>query len=233
MEIEGIQKLTLIDYPGNLACTLFIHGCNFKCGFCHNPELVVKPAEKNYSEEEILDFLRKRKKYLEGVCITGGEPLINLDKNVLRKIRELGYLIKIDTNGSFPEKLKELIDEKLVDYIAMDIKSGKEKYNEVVGVNVDLNKIEESIRMICGFGEYEFRTTVLREFHDKEEMKKIGEWLNEICKKKPKKYFLQGFKNKGKFVDSSYKVKKDLEKEYLNKLKGIAEDYFEIVEVRV
>jgi len=151
MQISGLQKLTLIDYPGKLACTIFLFGCNFKCGFCHNPELVFTNGQKAfYSEKDVLDFLDKRKKYLDGVCITGGEPLINPDlKDLLEKIKEKGFLIKVDTNGSNPELLKEIIEQKLIDYTAMDIKTDAESYDILVGVDVDLSKIEESIKIIA------------------------------------------------------------------------------------
>jgi pyruvate formate lyase activating enzyme len=232
MKIAGFQKLTLIDYPGKIACTLFLHGCNFRCGFCHNPELVIKKPEMNYSKEEILDFLSKRKKYLGGVCFTGGEPLIAIEKNFLRQIKSLGYNIKIDTNGSFPEKLKEIIDEKLVDFIAIDIKGSKEKYKDIANSDVDIKQIERSFRIASDFGSYEFRTTILEKFHDEKEIEKIGNWINKICEKKPKKYYLQGFKNSGKFIDEKYKMEKDTSRNHLNKLKKVAENYFESVGVR-
>ncbi len=232
MKIAGIQKLTLIDYPGKLACTLFFYGCNLRCGFCHNPELVIEPLGRIYSEKEVLDFLKDRKKYLDGVCITGGEPLLDIDKTFLRKIKEFGYDIKIDTNGCFPDAIKELVEENLVNYIAMDIKSGKDNYERVVGKNIDIDKIEKSIKLICDFGAYEFRTTIVEGFHDEEEIKKIGEWLNNLCGRKPSKYFLQGFKNNQKFIDNSYKFKRDISEEYLRRLMHIALDYFENVGIR-
>ena len=128
MKISGLQKLTLIDYPEKIACTVFLFGCNFRCGFCHNPELVLRDnPERVYKEKEILDFLKQRKKYLDAVCISGGEPLINPDlSELLRKIKELGFIVKLDTNGSNPEGLKELIGKKLVDYIAMDVKADRD-----------------------------------------------------------------------------------------------------------
>ncbi|MBA3064696.1 anaerobic ribonucleoside-triphosphate reductase activating protein, partial [Candidatus Woesearchaeota archaeon] len=148
MQIAGLQKLTLIDYPDKIACTIFLFGCNFRCGFCHNPELVLsdKP-KKEYKEKKILDFLRQRKKYLDAICITGGEPLINFDlPELLKKIKGLGFLVKLDTNGSNPKRLKELISKKLVDYIAMDIKADKDNYNVLAEVKIDINQIEESIK---------------------------------------------------------------------------------------
>ncbi len=233
MKIAGFQKLTLIDYPGKIACTLFLHGCNFKCGFCHNPGLVLYGPEKIYSEKEIIEFLEKRKSQIEGVCITGGEPLLSLDLEFLKTIKRIGYLIKIDTNGSFPEKLKELINKKLVDFVAMDIKSSKENYEKIVKFNINLDKIEESMKLVSLLEDYEFRTTIIEGIHNIEEIKKIAIWLNEIIGKKPKKFCLQGFKNKGNLISESFRNRKDTSKEFLEKLKKGIEDYFEDVEIRV
>jgi pyruvate formate lyase activating enzyme len=234
MIISGLQKLTLIDYPEKLACTIFLYGCNFRCGFCHNPELVVEENKAKYSKEEILDFLKKRKKYLDGVCITGGEPLMSLEKNFLKEIKDLGYLIKIDTNGGFPEKLRELIDEGLISYVAMDIKSCKEDYEKVACVEVPLEKIEESVKIISNSGiDYEFRTTILKRFHNKENVKKISRWLNEILGRKPKKFILQSFKNQGKVIDKNFLSETNVCEEDLNYIiEGISDD-FEKIEVRV
>ncbi|MBI2043282.1 anaerobic ribonucleoside-triphosphate reductase activating protein [Candidatus Pacearchaeota archaeon] len=233
MLIKGLQKTTLIDYPGKVACTIFLFGCNFRCGYCHNPELVATPENFSYSENAILDFLEKRKRYLEGVCITGGEPLMNIDLEFLRKIKNLGYKIKLDTNGSFPEKLKKIIEEELVDYIAMDIKASKENYEKVVNSNVSIEKIEESIAIISDFPEHEFRTTIVKRFHNAEEIKKIMIWLNEISKKKDLKYYLQGFKNSGKLLDSGFSSEKNVDEVYLLELKKICEPNCKEVIVRV
>ncbi len=233
MKIKGFQKLSLIDYPGKIACTIFIYGCNFRCGFCHNPELVLESSLKDYSQDEILDFLDKRKNYLNGVCITGGEPLINLEKDFVKKLKEKGFFVKIDTNGSFPEKLKEFIDEKLVDFVSMDIKSSKEKYSEVVGVQTDLKKIEESMKLISQLSDYEFRTTVVNRFHDNEEIKKITQWLNSICENNVKKFVLQGFKNNGKFIDKSFEDEKDIEEEFLAELKNFIKEDISNIVIRV
>lgn len=232
MKISGFQKITLIDYPEKIACTIFLHGCNFRCGFCHNPELVLNLSEKEFSEQEILDFLRKRKKYLDAVCITGGEPLISLEKDFVKKIKEMGYLIKIDTNGSFPEKLKEFLEQNLVDFISMDIKSSKENYESIVGKKVDFEKIEKSIKLTSDLENYEFRTTILENIHSKDEVKKIAEWLNQI-KIKPKKFCLQGFKKQDKLLDENFKKYKNTSEEYLNELKKIVGPFFERVEIRV
>ena len=229
MKICGLQKLTLIDYPGKVACTLFFYGCNFRCGFCHNPELVVKAPEKIYSEEEILDFLEKRKNYLDGVCITGGEPLMTLNLDFLKKIKNLGYSIKIDTNGSYPEKLKEIIEFNLVDYIAMDIKSSTEKYDFVTNVSVRMNLIEESIKMISKFYNHEFRTTIVERHHDLEEVEKIARWVSGLG---GKKFVLQGFKNSGKLIGSDFKNEKDCSNEKLNEFRNVLKNYFDEVIVR-
>ena len=233
MLIKGLQKTTLIDYPGEIACTIFLFGCNFRCGYCHNPELVVTANEIDYSEDEILGFLEKRKKYLNGVCITGGEPLMNVDFEFLKKIKNLGYKIKIDTNGSFPEKLKKLIEEKLVDYIAMDVKSSRENYGKVVNSNISIEKIEESIKIISNFQECEFRTTIVEKFHDEEEIRKIMLWLNKITGKKNLRYCLQGFKNSGKLLNPEFSSEKDVSESCLLELKKICEPFCGEVIIRV
>ena len=233
MQIKGIQKLTLIDYPGKIACTIFLFGCNFKCGFCHNPELVLKENSKDLDEKEILEFLKKRKDKLEGVCITGGEPLLTLKKTFLKKIKKLGYLIKLDTNGSDPKKLKELIDAKLIDFIAMDIKSCEKDYEKVANAKVNLNKIKKSIKLICESKlDYEFRTTIVPELHDEKNIIQLSKELNKICKK-PKKYCLQGFNNAGKFIEAAYIKKANVSETYLKKIKNQIEKYFQKIEIRI
>jgi len=233
MKISGLQKTTLSDYPGEVACTIFLHGCNFRCGFCHNPDLVTGAVTEGFSRENILGFLKERAGKLDAVCISGGEPLATLDLDFVREIKALGYLVKIDTNGSFPEKLKELIDEKLVDYIAMDIKASKEKYPEVACASVDMEKIEESIKMVHDFSNSEFRTTVVGRFHDAFIMRALGRWLNDVCGQKPKKYFLQGFKKEGDFVDKSFVEEENVSEKYLEEIKECVDEYFEEVGVRV
>lgn len=236
MKIAAIQKTSLIDYPRKLACTIFTHGCNFQCGFCHNPELVLEKIREEIPKREILDFLDKRKNKLDGVCITGGEPLINFDdsdKEFLREIRKKGFAVKIDTNGSFPEKLKELLEENLVDFIAMDIKSDRENYDKTTNTNVNLKKIEESILLVASACDYEFRTTVVGGLHTIEIMENIGIWLNSVLGHKPKKFVLQGFKNKGKLIDAQFKMKKDVSEDFLKEIKKGIEKYFDAVERRV
>ncbi|MBQ5389391.1 MAG: anaerobic ribonucleoside-triphosphate reductase activating protein [Clostridia bacterium] len=197
MHIEAIQKLTLLDYPGKTAATLFTHGCNFRCPFCHNAGLVVRPSAQAVREEELFAFLDKRKKMLDGVCITGGEPLLQPDiADFIRRVRAMGYAVKLDTNGSFPEKLAALIDEGLVDYVAMDIKNSPAKYEETAGANNILEKVRASVSLLLANKvDYEFRTTITGNLHAEADMQAIGAWIRGT-----KKYFLQPFKDSGDLV---------------------------------
>lgn len=193
MCIVGLQKLTLLDYPGRVACTVFLQGCNFKCPFCYNSSLIDSPDNNFLSTNDFFDFLDKRKKVLDGVAITGGEPLLNPSiKDFIKKIKEKGFLVKLDTNGSNPSLLKELIEENLVDYVAMDIKNTFEKYPLTTGVNVEIENIKNSIFLLINSSiDYEFRTTVVKEFHNVEDFKLIG---NQI--KGAKNYYLQSYQEK-------------------------------------
>lgn len=201
MNIAGLQKLSLIDYPDKISATIFIWGCSFRCSFCHNPELVKKELQpEGISEEEFISFLKKRKGLLEAVTITGGEPLLYPDiVGLIKKIKKLGFLVKIDTNGSNPELLKRVIDLKLSDYIAMDIKAPLEKYEKVTCVKVDPEKIKQSIKLIMDSGlTHEFRTTLLPSLHTKDDVVAMAKLI-----KGARKYCLQGFVNKGKLMDES------------------------------
>lgn len=201
MKIYGFQKMTLLDYPGKVACTLFTGGCNFRCPFCHNAMLVTELDKDNYyTEEEIFEYLRKRQGVLDGVCITGGEPLMNPDiDELMSKIKELGYKVKLDTNGSYPGKLKDIVSRGLVDYIAMDIKNTEEKYSETTGVKLcNFTPVKESIDFIMNSGvDYEFRTTVVKEFHTVQDIVKIAEMIDGA-----KNYFLQNFVDSGAIIGS-------------------------------
>ncbi len=235
MKIKGLQKVTLIDYPGKIAATIFLYGCNFRCGFCHNPELVLHPNEVEFNPENILNFLAQRKKYLEGVCFTGGEPLMTLEPLFLKQIKKLGYDIKIDTNGSYPQKLKDLIKQGLIDFISMDIKASPEKYPRLAGAEVNLEKIEQSLKLIVNSGlDYEFRTTILEDVHTKKEMVSMAEWLYSLVGQ-TKKFCLQGFKNQGKLLDDSFLTKKDTSEKFLSELRKELEKktFFEQIEIRV
>jgi pyruvate formate lyase activating enzyme len=188
MVIGGYQKLTLIDYPGKIASTVFTVGCSFRCPFCHNPELVISPGIKNGLEKEFFEFLKKRKGKLEGVCITGGEPTIQSDIVVfIKKIKKLGYFVKLDTNGSRPDVIRNIIREKSVDFIAMDIKDAPQKYKKTSGGRADLERIKLSVDMIMNSGiDYEFRTTVVPGIHKEEDFDGISSWI-----KGAKSYYLQ------------------------------------------
>ncbi len=202
MIIKGLQKTTLLDFPTKVACTVFTGGCNFRCPFCHNGTLVVDPKQFPTIEiSELLSFLDKRKGILDGVCITGGEPLLNKDiASLLREIKARGFAVKLDTNGSFPELLEELIDEGLVDYVAMDIKSSKEKYHLLAGTDKFNDKISESVSLLLnGKVDYEFRTTVVRELHDLSDFEDIGKWISGA-----KNYYLQLFKDSGDLLEGGY-----------------------------
>ncbi len=232
MIIAGLQKLTLIDFPDRIACSLFLYGCNLRCGFCHNPSIVTQPVSVKLDEKEIFSFLDSRRNYLDGVCITGGEPLLSLDESFIRKIKQMGYAVKLDTNGCFPKRLKELIDNKLVDYVAMDIKASKENYGKVVGVKINTEDIEESIRLVSSLENYEFRTTFVGRLHDLGEIKKIAEWLGRTIGKKPKRYSLQAFRNSGEFIDESFRLEPDADRTELIRIKEEIRDYFGEVVVR-
>lgn len=199
MEFHGINKLTLLDYPEHLACTLFTGRCNLRCPFCHNAGLVLAPeAEPRIPTEEILQFLKKRSGTLEGVCVTGGEPTLQPDLlSFLRECKELGYLVKLDTNGTRPDVLEKALASGLLDYIAMDIKNCPDRYAETAGLSgIRLSAFEDSIRLIRGSGlPYEFRTTVVRELHTREDLLAIGEWL-----KGSKTYVLQAFVDSGSLI---------------------------------
>ena len=197
MLIGGFQKMTMLDFPGKVACTIFTYGCNLRCPFCHNAMLVTQKTEL-FDEEEIFSYLKKRSGILDGVCITGGEPMLQKDIfDFIRKVKEMGFLVKLDTNGCFPEKLEYVLENKLVDYVAMDIKNSKEKYAETVGISdFDITPIEKSVELIMNSGvDYEFRTTVVKQFHSENTMKSIGTWL-----KGAKKYCLQNFEDTGNLI---------------------------------
>ena len=198
MHITGVQKLTLLDYPGAVACTLFTGGCNFRCPFCHNALLVDPKRVKEEGElpvEDVMSFLKKRKGVLDGVAITGGEPLLHSDMpEFLREIKDMGYRIKLDTNGSNPELLKRILDEKLVDRVAMDIKNSPELYDLTTGRDdIDIEAIVKSKDMLLnGETEYEFRTTVVKGIHTKESLVEAAKWIAGA-----KEYYLQQFKDSG------------------------------------
>ena len=195
--ICGLQKMTLLDFPGKIACTVFLGGCNFRCPFCHNSELFMGKPEKLMEDEEFFKFLKSRKGLLDGVCVSGGEPTLYKNLPVfLTKIKELGFLVKLDTNGSHPEAIKELAEKNLVDYIAMDVKNSPAMYAQTVGLEtMNLAPIEESLRfLIGGTVPYELRTTLVAQLHTEESIQDMGTWLGGLVTgMKPKQLFLQSF----------------------------------------
>ena len=227
MQIFGLQKTSLLDYPGKLASVIFTGGCNMNCPFCHNSELITLPKSGRISEEEGLSHLIKRRFTLEGVVITGGECTLQKDlKEFCKKVKELGYLIKIDTNGTNPGVIKALVSEKLIDYVAMDIKNSKEKYPATCGWNaVDLQKIQETINYLMeNHIDYEFRTTVIPEFHTPEDMENIGDWI-----KGAKSLYLQAFKKSDAVPDQSLT---EPTKNHMLSYQSILLNYIDKVEIR-
>lgn len=195
--ICGLQKMTLLDFPGRIACTVFLGGCNFRCPFCHNSELFMGKPEKLMEDGEFFTFLKSRKGLLDGVCVSGGEPTLYKDLPAfLVKIKELGFLVKLDTNGSRPEVLKALAREKLIDYVAMDVKNSPAMYAQTVGrETMDIAPIEESLRFLIGGGlDYELRTTLVSQLHTEASIQDMGAWLAGLVPgRKPGKLFLQSF----------------------------------------
>lgn len=217
--------MTMLDYPGKVACIIFTYGCNFRCPFCHNATLVIDEASL-ISKEEIFSYINKRKGVLDGVVVTGGEPLLQSDiVEFLRELKQTGLLVKLDTNGSYPKRLREIIDLGLVDYVAMDIKNCKEKYSLTIGREADLSKIEESVKLLMeNRVDYEFRTTVVRELHEKDDFVKIASWL-----KGAKRLFLQSFKDSGGLIGENLSAHS---KESLEEFKSVLQGSISQVEIR-
>jgi len=240
MIIGGFEKLTLIDYPDHLAAIIFTQGCNFRCHFCYNPMLVWprKGAdEKNKKEkgsemlstQDLFLFLKERFGRLEGVVITGGEPTLHADlPSFIKKIKKIGYLVKLDTNGTNPIMLEHLIKNKLVDYLAMDFKAPLEKYSQTVGVSVDCKNIQKSVKLIMNSGlPYEFRTTVVPGLLDKVDFKKMGELI-----KGADKWYLQNFKSDTDLVDPKYQAKLAYTSQDMKDFADIGKQYVKFCEVR-
>ncbi len=232
MKICGFQKTTLLDFPGHVAATVFTGGCNFRCPYCHNSELVLRPdLREQISELEIFEFLKKRRGILEGVCITGGEPTLQKDlEEFIEQVRELGYLVKLDTNGYRPEILSRLLERGLLDYVAMDIKASRENYGNAAGLReMDVDRISESVSILLGQNakgtDYEFRTTVVKGIHTAEEFERIGQWLEGAVA-----YFLQSYRESEKvLVPGRYE---SFSAEELDEMARIARKHIARVEVR-
>ena len=230
MKVTGIQKLTLLDYPGVVACTVFTAGCNFRCPFCHNAMLVLPEQidDECLTDDEVFGFLKKRRGVLDGVAVTGGEPLLHADMpEFLARVKELGYKIKLDTNGSNPELLSEIVKNKLVDRVAMDIKNAPEEYARTIGLkSFDIAPVERSKEMLLrGDIDYEFRTTVVKGIHTKESLIGAAKWIEGA-----KEYYLQQFKDSGNLILpdglSAYDEKQ------MHALADAVRDYVPTVEVR-
>lgn len=241
MVIGGLEKLTLIDYPDHLAAIIFTQGCNFRCHFCYNPMLVLPQTGKDgkkikekglspsFSTKDLFLFLRERYGRLEGVVITGGEPTLHPDlPEFIREIKAIGYLVKLDTNGTNPEMLGRLIKEKLVDYIAMDLKAPEGKYEETVGVPVDFRNLQKSVKMIMTSGlPYEFRTTVVPGLLAKEDFAKMGAII-----KGAKRWYLQHFKSDTELIDSDYQRQLGYPAATMEEFAAIGREYVDHCEVR-
>lgn len=228
MQIHGFNKTTLLDYPRHLAATIFIGGCNMRCPFCHNASLVINPASQPIiPEEEVLTYLTKRSKVLEGVCISGGEPTLYSDLPAfIKEIKAIGLKVKLDTNGSNPAMLKLLVEEHLIDYVAMDIKNSKEKYSLSAGMeNYNIGKISESVAYLLSSPvDYEFRTTIVREHHTEQDILSIGKWL-----KGAKAYYLQSYQDSGDILAPGLSAPS---KETLLSYADLLAPYIEVVALR-
>lgn len=231
--IAGLQKMTLLDYPGKVACTIFTQGCNFRCPFCHNSDLLGKEGPEPISQDTLLTFLKKRVGLLDAVCITGGEPTLQKDlPDLIRKIKDLGYLVKLDTNGGKPDVLKALVEENLLDYVAMDIKNAPDLYGKTAGVpNMTLDKIQESVRfLLTDKVDYEFRTTVAEELHDPACFARIGQWLQALDPaRKAKRLFIQPYVDRDTVLSAGLHTP---EAESLQKMAESIAPYVESVKIR-
>jgi len=231
MKIGGLQKLTLIDFPSRVACTVFLSGCNFRCPFCYSPELVLPEQIKNnpgISERNFFNFLKERKNLLEGVTICGGEP--SCDKklpDLIKKIKKMGFQVKLDTNGSNPEMLAKLIGKKLVDYVAMDVKAPPGAYEKATGVKTDLDKIKKSIDIIKNSDvDYEFRSTIVPGIHTRDDIIEMAKWISGA-----KRYYLQSFLPE-KTIDPEFKKIKPYPRDFLLEIQKAISPFFEICQVR-
>lgn len=229
LKLSGLQKLTLLDFPGTMACTVFTSGCNFRCPFCHNAPLVLPGANgETLEESELMDFLKKRLGIIDGVVFTGGEPLLHSDiLELFKKIKALGYKIKLDTNGSFPDALEKAVNEKLIDRVAMDIKNSPSEYTRTIGTDrIDFSKIDYSKSFLMSSGiDYEFRTTVVKGIHTEESLTEAAKWI-----KGAKEYYLQQFKDSGNLLSGD--GLSEFSKAEMEKLADIIRPYVPSVALR-
>ncbi len=227
MKIYGLEKISMVDFDGHLCATVFTAGCNFRCPFCHNADLVNGTNLSEISEDEFFNYLNKRKGMLDSVCVSGGEPTLQKDlEPFIKKIKELGFLVKLDTNGTNPQILKELVSNGLLDYVAMDIKNCRENYLKTAGKgNFDLNKIDESIAFLkTGVVPYEFRTTLISGHHTADNIKKMGAWIEGADK-----LYLQHFVDSGNCIKEGMS---EIPQEQAEKFKAILEKYVKHVHLR-
>ena len=212
MNVQGYQKLTLLDYPGRTACTVFTGGCNLRCPFCHNAGLVRTPLAGPNLTDEVLEYLQKRRGILDGVCVTGGEPLLQPDLvDFLRKVKEMGYAVKLDTNGMLPERLAGVLETKLVDYVAMDIKSSPDGYSAATGVDALVSAVSDSLSILRAGGiPFELRTTAVRGIHTAADFAAIGQWIGDVPA-----YFIQRFVDSGQLLGEGFSAFSDEEMEHL------------------
>lgn len=228
MKFNGFQRLTLLDYPGKVACTLFTAGCNLRCPFCHNASLVTHIDNTNiYNKEEILSYLGKRQGILEGVCISGGEPLMQTEiENFIKEVKALGYSIKLDTNGFYPDKLISLVEKGLIDYVAVDIKNSYSKYAKTTGIeNLDLSPLKRTVEfLLSGKVDYEFRTTIVEGLHTEADILDIGKTI-----KGAPRYFLQNFVDSGDLIGEGLCA---ISLENMKKMQKIAAQFVPNAEIR-
>ena len=233
MKISGLQKMTLLDYPGKVACTVFLQGCNFRCPFCHNSDLLGGNGPEEIPVCTLMAFLKKRVGLLDAVCITGGEPTLQPDlEDLIRAVKELGYAVKLDTNGTRPQVVKSLAAQGLIDYVAMDIKNSPQQYPETAGApHMDLQAVEETMQFLLqGSLPYEFRTTVVAELHKAEDMKNIGLWLQKLSpNKKPPAFYLQSYMDRESVLLGGLSAHS---RETMQEFRDILAPYAEKVELR-
>lgn len=229
INIKGVQQTSLIDYPGNIVSTIFLSRCNFRCPFCHNPELVLDQVEEDIPPEEVIDFLEDKKKWLDGICITGGEPTLHKGlPEFIKKVKSLGMKVKLDTNGTNPEMLSGLLSMNLLDYVSMDIKASPENYPDVTKVRVNMDKVRESIKLLQQSNiEHEFRTTVIPGHFDAKEAEAIGSLLRGSGK-----YFLQQYRNSDKVLEQEYQNIEPYLADKFEEFRTILLKYIENVEIR-
>lgn len=229
ISIKGVQRTSLIDYPGKVASVIFVSECNFRCPYCHNPELVLDEIKKDINPEEFLEFLEKKKKWLDGICITGGEPTLHKGLvDFVKEVKKRGFLVKIDTNGANPSMIEKLLKEKLVDYVAMDIKAPLDKYEKIIKTKVDKKAIKKTVDLLMNSNiDYEFRTTVVPGLFDEKDAEKIGQWL-----KGAKKFCIQQFRNIDRTLDKKFQNIQPYPPKKLKEFKRILSNYIKKVEIR-